>query len=312
MSGVMNVLAGGRTQALAGMNKGQYASSAPEAVAAVAPGTELPDDASMPAAASQTPHYEVQVPGARRNLSKSATRALDVLDHFAKIRRPMRAVELGQALGYQTSSADQLLKTMVDAGYLVFDPKTKLYFPSPRLMSFGAWLEQSYYGEHRLRDMMAVIHGETGAAVTLAVRQGNHMQLVDLIQSPELPHIVAVGSRIPILGSALGHALMAGWSDQQIDQFVRAAGRRHLNPERRIGEILQKIAEVRRAGFAGKASGTVNNIANWSIAIRLPTLQADVQLTLGITGPERELRPRQETLAQAMRKQVQSHLLARP
>jgi len=312
MTNVINVLVGGRAGIFPGLNKEPYPSSPPEAVAAVPPVTALPDDAIIPVEASQIPHYEVQVPGGRRNLSKSATRALDVLDHFAKIQRPMRAVELGQALGYQTSSADQLLKTMVDAGYLVFDAKTKLYFPSPRLMSFGAWLEQSYYGEHRLREMMAVVHGETGAAVTLAVRQGHHMQLVDLVQSPELPHIVAFGSRIPILDSALGHALMAGWSDQQIDQFVRIAGRRHLHLDRRIGEIQREITGVRRAGFAAKASGTVNGIANWSIAIRLPNVQADVQLTLGITGPERELRPRQEAVAQETKKQVHWHLLPKP
>lgn len=261
---------------------------------------------------TQVNDYKLQIPGERRNLSKSATRALEILDCFARIKRPARAVELGQSLGYQTSSADQLLKTMVDAGYLVFDPKTKLYFPSPRLMAFGAWLEQSYYGEHRLREMMAVIHGETGAAVTLAVRQGEYMQLVDLIQSPELPNIVSVGSRIGILNSALGNALLAGWEDGEISRFIRITERRHPNLDDRVQEIQKKISAVRLAGFASTASGIVNGIQNWSIAIRLPKIPADVQLTLGVTGSEQALRPHQETLARVMKKHINHYLLAAP
>src|SRR5690606_14818464 len=66
---------------------------------------------------------EIKHPGQRRNISKSAVRALDVLEHFAAVRRPLRATDIAHALDIHPSSADQLLKSMVDSGYLLIDPE---------------------------------------------------------------------------------------------------------------------------------------------------------------------------------------------
>ncbi|OYX21979.1 MAG: hypothetical protein B7Z04_00960 [Rhodobacterales bacterium 32-66-9] len=62
---------------------------------------------------------DIRHPGERRNISKSAVRALDVLEHFAAVRRPLRATDIANALDLHPSSADQLLKSMVDAAYLL-------------------------------------------------------------------------------------------------------------------------------------------------------------------------------------------------
>lgn len=43
----------------------------------------------------------VKRPSERRSLSRSATRALDVLEYFGEARRPLRAVEISKALGLQ-------------------------------------------------------------------------------------------------------------------------------------------------------------------------------------------------------------------
>ncbi len=71
------------------------------------------------------------------NAAKSAIRALDVLEVLGKSARPMRAVEIGRARSGSASSADQLLKTMVDSAYLLFDPVTKRYSPSFRAARAG-------------------------------------------------------------------------------------------------------------------------------------------------------------------------------
>src|SRR3546814_9478802 len=81
-------------------------------------------------------HERIEWPGLKRNLSRSATRALDVLDYMAALGRPLRAVEVASGMELNPSSANQLLKTMADSGYLIFDPRLKLYHPSPRLSRF--------------------------------------------------------------------------------------------------------------------------------------------------------------------------------
>src|SRR4051812_36776195 len=92
---------------------------------------------------------EGQTPGAKkknraegRRLSISASRALDILEHFGDRQQPLRAKEIAQGLSLHLSSTSQLLKTMMHSGYLVFDPIKKLYSPSPRLAGFSNWLTQ--------------------------------------------------------------------------------------------------------------------------------------------------------------------------
>ena len=71
-------------------------------------------------------------PGKLSHYSKSAIRALDVLELFCRTGHKLRAREIAQALNIGPSSADLLLKTLIDGGYLAFDPLTKYYWPSPR------------------------------------------------------------------------------------------------------------------------------------------------------------------------------------
>ena len=49
--------------------------------------------------------------GDRRSLSRSATRALDVLEYFGQVRRPLRAVEIARQFSLHPSTVNQLLKT---------------------------------------------------------------------------------------------------------------------------------------------------------------------------------------------------------
>ena len=58
---------------------------------------------------------------------KSAARVLDVLQLFETTRRPMRAVEIGEALGVSQSSMAMVLRTMQDKGYLDLNPATRCY-----------------------------------------------------------------------------------------------------------------------------------------------------------------------------------------
>ena len=100
-------------------------------------------DTGRPPRASRVPLWmQPRRPGDRRSLSRSATRALDVLELFGQERRSLRAIEIAKALGLHPSTANQLLKTMVDSAHLTFDAVAKSYLPSPRLGRFGGWMTE--------------------------------------------------------------------------------------------------------------------------------------------------------------------------
>src|SRR5215207_9910991 len=105
-----------------------------------------------------------------RNFAKSAARALDVLELFAREKRNLRASEIAYALDLPRSSADQLLKTLLRAGYLSLCPYAKTYFPSPRLVGFGTFITGVYDRSEMLGEMLSEVHEATGHIVTLVVQ----------------------------------------------------------------------------------------------------------------------------------------------
>ena len=119
-----------------------------------------------------------------RNLSKSALRALDLLEFFALRRQPARAAEVARSLAMSHSSADQLLKTLASRAYLIFDGSTKLYWPSPRLLGFAATLERSYFGGSNLQQLIQYLVDETGCSVAISTPVGRLMQLTHFLSPP--------------------------------------------------------------------------------------------------------------------------------
>jgi len=246
----------------------------------------------------ETAQPRVVLPGARKNLAKSATRALDVLEYFASEQRPLRAVDVAQALGFRASSTDQLLKTMVDSGYLVFDSQRKDYYPTPRLIRFGSWLGRSYHGSDRLAELLIELGARTEDTVTLALRQGVSMQLVDVVRCPGESALVRKGLKVPILGTSLGAAWLSSRGDAELYRVSRQLERTNRRDENVWGRIRHAVDEVRSLGFAVSLT---NASHLWAIAIPLPKSQANVDLVLALAGPLQRHRPPNAELATIMR-----------
>jgi DNA-binding IclR family transcriptional regulator len=253
------------------------------------------------------PEMQVKLPGDRRNLAKSATRALNVLEHFAELKRPLRATEISHFFGWHSSSTDQLLKTMVDSGYLIFEASRKLYRPSPRLVRFGAWLASDYYGGERLRSLLNLLHTRSGEIVTLAVRQDQHMQLVDVVQPVGGPIALEKGLKVPLVGSALGGAYLATHCDAEVERIIGYIDRHRGGPSR-CPAILAEVHAIRESGFASGGIAFDSDLR--SLAIALPPCDAGVGLVLGFAGPQARLNGHDAELAAVMRRCIAETLLS--
>ncbi|MEJ5975825.1 helix-turn-helix domain-containing protein [Novosphingobium sp. PS1R-30] len=244
---------------------------------------------------SPSAHVRVKRPGDRRSLSRSATRALDVLELFGRERRPLRAVEISHTLGTHPSTTNQLLKTMLDSGHLAFDARAKTYLPSPRLAEFSAWIMASYGADGRLRDLIDAVHAATGMTVTISTPNDLFMQLIDCT--------VASGERgerglsVSVFGSAIGSAYLASLDD---DEVLRLADRARV-PAGDVPGVLQDLAQIRLAGFA---DGATAGSDYWSLAMPLPLRALQVPTVLGLAGSAAQVRERLGELHVIMREAV--------
>jgi DNA-binding IclR family transcriptional regulator len=241
-------------------------------------------------------------PHDRRSLSRSATRALDVLEYFGVAQRPLRAVEIAQALGLQASTTDQLLKTMVDSAHLVFDARAKLYSPSPRLIRFGLWLAQNYSGDDRIRRMLEEVHAASGLTVTLDVQHDLFMQIIDVIQLANAPAFTERGIKVPLFGSAIGGAFLASREDGEIEALMERA---RLPPADRP-PLLESLHEIRREGHAFSGVSAEGDI--WSVAVALPPMPAGVPMVVGLAGTPERIRTERAQLAELLHEAIRRHL----
>lgn len=234
----------------------------------------------------------VKRPGERRSLSRSATRALDVLEYFGEVRRPLRAIEIAKMLGMNPSTTNQLLKTMVDSAHLVFDARAKTYLPSPRLAEFSTWIVETYGAGGRIRELVKDVRAGTGMVVTVTTPNDLFMQIID-VASPQ-GQTAERGLQVSLFGSAIGSAYLSTLDDKEV---ARLADRARI-PVAEIPAILETIASIRQKGFAdGPSAGS----DIWSIAMPLPMQGLRVPTVLGLAGPADKVRAGLAGLTQAMR-----------
>ena len=234
----------------------------------------------------------VRRPGDRRSMSRSATRALDVLELFGSLRRPLRAVEIARALDMHSSTANQLLKTMVDSAHLVFVARDKTYLPSPRLSAFAAWIGETYGAGGRLPELLGDVQKLTGMVVTVSTPNDLYMQLLDLAtpQGREAER----GLQVSVFGSAVGSVYLTTLEDEELRRLAMRA----RIPGSQVQAVLDEVAGIRVRGYA---HGALEGSTYWSIAMPLTMQGTDFPAVLGLAGPADEVQPRLVELSGIMR-----------
>jgi len=251
----------------------------------------------------------------RRNQSKSATRALDILDFLASSREPRRACEIAEAFGIARSSTDQLLKTLVDSGYLLIDQDTLGYSPSLRSAWMAHQLTKAVPNVDRLRDILDEVHVESGEAVTLSVQNDCSMQMMAFAGGD---YTLEVGLKLPVLGSTIGGAVLTAKSSATITKLIRRSRRQYvIAREGDWGEpFIRQIELFRMKGYSWRKIDDTSAdrlrppYDMWTLGMRLPDACGIKDTVLGIAGPVWRVRARERELINLMRRAIRKNLVS--
>ena len=241
-----------------------------------------------------------------RHLSKSALRALDVLDFFADRQSPARATDVAHALGLGPSTADQLLKTLVSRAYLIFDVRQKRYHPSPRLLRFSGFIDKAYYGGHRLQTLMQTLVDATHLSVSVSTPFGRLMQLVDVLNPPDTAYDGAPGHLFSLFNSAAGNALLADWPIRTVRALI-AQSEDQLGPLVAYPDkFCRHLNEIRSHGHA--FGGLSMEVEKCSLAVALPEAGFGTELSLSLRGPIKWMKENRWRLAAMLEETVSAVL----
>lgn len=247
---------------------------------------------------ADSPPVRVRRPDDRASLSRTATRALDILELFGQAKRPLRAIEIVRALDIHPSTVNQLLKTLVGSAHLVFDARSKTYVPAPRLTDFGGWMVDRYGSENRYHMMLQQIHAETGAIVSLTTPNDIYMQVLDILGPEKAPTGAGRGLQVSLFGSAaVGSAYLSSLSDRDVSALSTRARVKHEH----LRHIISKISNVREQGFSEGPSDGGNIHA---IAVPIPTVSTPIPLVVALAGKGEAVRAHREALQEILKTSI--------
>ncbi|RJG41238.1 transcriptional regulator [Mesorhizobium sp. DCY119] len=238
---------------------------------------------------------------------KSATRAVEILEFFKRVRQPRAMSEIALSLGYPQSSTTVLLKTLIALGYLNFDRRERLYFPTPKVTSLGDWIPRALFGTSRILETMHDVHAATGETVSIGTKNDVYLQYVQIIQSVHaLRFHVDEGTLRPLTQSALGWLLMSTMPDDKIDNIVRRANiATEKTAERvKIPEMMEHIRQIRGKGYC--SAENVPFLGGGTICVLLPVTIQNQPVVLGLGGAAERIRLNHDRYLAVLQRAVKS------
>lgn len=187
---------------------------------------------------------------------KSAVRSLDVLCLFAAERRALCQRDIVLLLGYPQSSTTFLLKTMVDSGYLIYDPIERTYFPTPKVLGIGDWLRETDYGrmdaDSPLAGLIRELQDEFGETVCLSTQNDTNVYWHRVV-ARNLPASLYYpeGQMYALTYSSHGWVLMSRLKEERVDRTCRLVNAKERDVRLRVDpdKAVRRAEQIRQRGY---------------------------------------------------------------
>jgi IclR family KDG regulon transcriptional repressor len=179
-------------------------------------------------------------------------KAFQILQLIAGEDRRMTISDLSRELGINKSTVHGIARALEEAGALQRDRESKRYALGQAIFE----LAKSGYVRIDMKEIarpaMEKLMRSTGQSVFLCFRSGNHVSIIDIVESTQDLKITSpIGTRVPLLAGALGKAFLASLDKGQALSLINNLGLRNFtinsitDPER----YMDKVDEARENGY---------------------------------------------------------------
>ena len=185
----------------------------------------------------------------RDQANRSIRRGFEVLDYLDAKNRPVRLKDITADLGYPTSSASGVLKSLVVLGYLNYDRDTMAYTLTPRITTLGTRLNDALWQDGQVTAMLERVGRLTGGTVGLGVQSDIYAQYIT-VRPPTQPVATHLrpGAIRPVTRCGIGWALLSLREDDEIERLRRRVNAKEPDGALHVGAAALGRAGGRRAG----------------------------------------------------------------
>ena len=155
---------------------------------------------------TNAPRSNEPAEAAPRSGTQSIERAFSVLECLAASSRPLGLTDIARAVDLNPSTTHRLIRALVVAGYVEQEPSSDHYQLGIGIAVIGQRaLEHSGY--HLARPILDDLRERTGESVSLGVRRGNEVVVIEQATSPSalrFDHPAGAETRVARVGDGQG------------------------------------------------------------------------------------------------------------
>ena len=217
---------------------------------------------------------------------QSLRRAFSVLEAVCLNPEGLNLAQISKAVGLHNSTTFHLIKTMVSLGVLQQDQRNKTYHVGAHLFALARGATDDVELARISAPILEDLARETGENSHIAVRTSEGVVIIDKREgSAQVRMNERIGAVRPAHATAVGKAILAGLSDEQLNAFLEHhelteyTTKTITDSER----LMLEIAQVRENGIAYD-DAEFNEEAR-CLASPVFDLTGQVVGSIGISGP---------------------------
>jgi IclR family KDG regulon transcriptional repressor len=216
----------------------------------------------------------------------SVRRAFQILDLVARRDKRLTISDLSRELGISKSTVHGIAQVLEGMGAVVRDDKTRRYSLGITLFE----LARSVYARIDLKDIarpiMEGLMRSTRQTVFLGIRSGDHVSIIDIVESTQDLKITAhIGARLPLLVGATGKVFIASMEEQEAAELIRAVklrqdtGKSITDPD----QYLEEVHKARACGYALDDEEYMQGVRAVAASIHVPGRQMSAIWVVGFS-----------------------------
>ncbi len=183
----------------------------------------------------------------------SVKKAFEILRMISGSREGLGISDLARGLQMAKSTVHGMTSALEESGAVVRDPASKRYTLGFTLFELGRAAYSQLDLKPLARPVMEKLMENTGTSVFLGILNGEHVTILDVVESnSELKITAPVGARLPLLAGAVGKVLLSRMEEEQAAGLVRRRGLSVYTQKTTVDpdEYMKEIRQVRKRGYA--------------------------------------------------------------
>lgn len=180
-------------------------------------------------------------------------RTLLILEVIGRSGEPMTPTEINLSIGLPKQTIHRLCATLVEEGFLVYEPNGKRLRAARRARMLGAGLLHSSRDHILRRQILVDLAIKTGETINYVVPEDDGMSYLDRVETGWAFRVqLPIGSNVPFHCTASGKTFLASLDTRKRRAFAHGLALERKTP-RTITDpnaLLKELAAVSKAGFA--------------------------------------------------------------